>query len=137
VRTTILALANGLTVAVNAAGDTGVHGPRLYASAEPLGRPLEDWTRVDLARHHDEAAVGRWWAGKWQYFAAPAGGQGPAQAGMCGGGGVGGESLCTSTGVVTMVATGPSSVLVCYDQRDCPFESSSSAVWCVDVGLGV
>eukprot|EP01052_Picozoa_sp_SAG31_P056476 SAG31_NODE_16191_length_719_cov_1.174194_1_plen_39_part_10 len=36
-----------------------------------------------------------------------------------------------------MVATGANSVMVCYDQKKCPFESSSAAVWCVDVELNL
>jgi len=74
---------------VNAPEDTGVHGPRLYVTADPLSTPLQNWTKVDLARHHDESAAGQWWAGKWQFFATSSGA--PQVAGLCAGGTADGE----------------------------------------------
>ena len=129
-RETTLELANGLTVLLNGT----LHGPILYISAHPLNDPLTNWTTVDLARHHDVEAAGKWWAGKWQFHST----QEPRAQGVCaGGGGPVGQPLCTSTGVATMAATGSDSVLVCYDQRYCPFEPASSGVWCVDIGIGI
>lgn len=75
-KTSIVALSNGLTALVNGTA----HGPRLYISADPTSEALEDWTQVDLARHHDEAAAGHWWAGKWQFFSTFSE---PAGVGLC------------------------------------------------------
>ena len=74
---------------VNAPEDPGVHGPRLYVTADPLSTPLQNWTKVDLARHHDESAAGQWWAGKWQFFATSSGA--PPVPGLCAGGTADGE----------------------------------------------
>ena len=84
-QTTIVALSNGLTVLANGTA----HGPWLYISADPTGEAVEEWTRVDLARHHDEAAAGHWWAGKWQFFATPSE---PAAVGLCAGHGATGKT---------------------------------------------
>eukprot|EP01052_Picozoa_sp_SAG31_P031040 SAG31_NODE_3248_length_4493_cov_1.923760_2_plen_154_part_00 len=129
-REIVIDLDHNLTVLSNGS----VHGPRLFVSADPLSESIENYTLIDLARHHDEAAQGEWWQGKWQFFSTANTQKVP---GLCSEAGAPGHVMCQATGVVGMAATGPNSVLVCYDQRYCPFETGSSGVWCVDIVLDV
>ena len=59
-REIVIDLENNLTVLANGS----VHGPRLFVSADPLSESIENYTLIDLARYHDEAAQGEWWQGK-------------------------------------------------------------------------